>query len=714
MIKNNKKISTKIISFFLYIGIFLIPKLLLAEFVLGKCSTSDYTIATINGIFTDRINAEKNMDKLMKTFGLSYNNQEIDFQYLYNPTHGKVIDLLDAINQKYFSQNDYNIEDSDFAQMLSDASEKITTQKLLIVGHSQGNFYANTFYDAVVDEKGGVPSQSITVYGVASPSNRVAGGGLYLTSDTDKVIAGAVAKAPGTNILTPNIHIDFSDSSNGHSFSDIYLKYEGARIISDIKTSLDKLKNNDIQKENSLCISPPKLTLTQKFQGALLATIDSSVYVFNKTIDTAGEKYLALINYTGKLVNDTGKLVANSLANATAVLFDTFDKKTASQNVLSEPEPIENSKPIEKPMVVNTKIISKMIETKPIAETAPIVIASTPEPITAPILVENKIEEKNTNTTSVVSDSAISDSVVPSILLSGSGGFVAANLPLSTPLSEVVVPPPATSAPAPTPTPDTTPPVITILGANPQYVTFNSTYIDPGATALDAVDGAITVIATGSVDTAIRGLYTITYTATDLAGNVATATRSVRVASRVYVPFPFGANNGDGNNWQNWAFNGSNIYDWSDNYVNHYLHEQFKVHRYGSDTFSCGNCLVRGVFNRNPLEGFEPSNLILVNALDGSNPQFYYNGIYDIDLQWDATGYTYTFSHDGILNETGHQDIANLDANMWVGWSVNYNQFVDFIPGNWIGHSGWFPGGYETGLTGGQNMIMIPYPVYVP
>ena len=76
---------------------------------------------------------------------------------------------------------------------------------------------------------------------------------------------------------------------------------------------------------------------------------------------------------------------------------------------------------------------------------------------------------------------------------------------------------------------DTTPPVITLNGDNPIKLTVGDTFTDPGATATDDVDGAVTVNISGSVDTSQAGAYTLTYTATDTAGNQATATRTVEV-----------------------------------------------------------------------------------------------------------------------------------------------------------------------------------------
>ena len=73
--------------------------------------------------------------------------------------------------------------------------------------------------------------------------------------------------------------------------------------------------------------------------------------------------------------------------------------------------------------------------------------------------------------------------------------------------------------------PDTVFPVITILGDNPATVELGSAYTDAGATS----DGGETVSSSGSVDTNTVGTYTITYSATDAAGNTSTATRTVNV-----------------------------------------------------------------------------------------------------------------------------------------------------------------------------------------
>lgn len=77
---------------------------------------------------------------------------------------------------------------------------------------------------------------------------------------------------------------------------------------------------------------------------------------------------------------------------------------------------------------------------------------------------------------------------------------------------------------------DTTAPVITLNGASSMTVECQTGFNDPGASATDSCDINVSVTAAGSVDAATPGAYTITYTASDAAGNAATpVTRTVNV-----------------------------------------------------------------------------------------------------------------------------------------------------------------------------------------
>lgn len=77
---------------------------------------------------------------------------------------------------------------------------------------------------------------------------------------------------------------------------------------------------------------------------------------------------------------------------------------------------------------------------------------------------------------------------------------------------------------------DTTKPVITLHGNNPEIVPVDSTYTDAGVTVTDNYDTGFTAIMTGTVNTAVKGTYIITYNVKDSSNNAATEiTRTVNV-----------------------------------------------------------------------------------------------------------------------------------------------------------------------------------------
>ncbi len=85
---------------------------------------------------------------------------------------------------------------------------------------------------------------------------------------------------------------------------------------------------------------------------------------------------------------------------------------------------------------------------------------------------------------------------------------------------------------------DTTPPVITLSGASVIDLNVGDTYNELGATATDNVDGDLTanIIITGTVDTNTAGVYTVTYSVSDTAGNSASEDRTVNVNADTTPP----------------------------------------------------------------------------------------------------------------------------------------------------------------------------------
>ena len=59
-----QKECRKFLGYLLVVGVFVIPNLSLAVGVSSQCSSNGYTVATINGVFTDEKRAQENMDAL--------------------------------------------------------------------------------------------------------------------------------------------------------------------------------------------------------------------------------------------------------------------------------------------------------------------------------------------------------------------------------------------------------------------------------------------------------------------------------------------------------------------------------------------------------------------------------------------------------------------------------------------------------------------------
>lgn len=74
-------------------------------------------------------------------------------------------------------------------------------------------------------------------------------------------------------------------------------------------------------------------------------------------------------------------------------------------------------------------------------------------------------------------------------------------------------------------------PTVTLIGNATMYVQLGDSFTDPGATANDDQDGDLTIqiSVTGTVNTDQVGMYELTYTVSDEAGNTTSETRTVYV-----------------------------------------------------------------------------------------------------------------------------------------------------------------------------------------
>jgi hypothetical protein len=459
------------------------------------CFSEGYTVVTINGIFNDEIDAIRNKDKLEARFNSSYKSEPLFFDYLYNPTHlAGLGDLIDVLQQGILGE----VSDYDLVEMINDASEKVKTQKVLLIAHSQGNFYANNFYDEIASAPGGIPKESFGVYGVATPADKVSGGGRYLTSDTDQVIAGTVAEY--IEILPPNIHIPLNEEgdNNGHSFSDVYLKYQSGRIVSDIKYSLSKLRGNDEQELNSPCISKPEMGTLHKTKGAFFFVADPLAELVASGVRGAYDVGMYLANGASKV----GSSMGNTLRNLMAGAIETSSPEENDENIeTNEQEDIvlaqsENKKE-EKPKIEEVfPKEEKKIEEKIPEEKEENIVPPKEKPHKSggggSGSKENKEEEEDKSEEENEEEENEED---------------------ENPVSNR----------------DETPPVISIVGENIVNINRGDEYTEQGAVAFDEKDGNVEVVISGEVNTGIAGVYVVTYTAVDFSNNTSQVFRTVNV-----------------------------------------------------------------------------------------------------------------------------------------------------------------------------------------
>ncbi len=86
--------------------------------------------------------------------------------------------------------------------------------------------------------------------------------------------------------------------------------------------------------------------------------------------------------------------------------------------------------------------------------------------------------------------------------------------------------------------PDVGAPLITLNDSSVLRLTTGDNFVDPGARGTDSVDGDVTVMTEGTVDTNTPGEYMLTYKVTDAAGNSSSETRKVIVTDAADTTAP--------------------------------------------------------------------------------------------------------------------------------------------------------------------------------
>jgi len=243
-----------------------------------------------NGILNTQDEATSSRETLERILRMTLSPDEfnnLEFDLAYNKSYGFFADLYESLKQRLSTDNVVvsfwrwlggreEVPDAvreellkmatrfDFSTMVGDAdlanhlilyrTSILAGKKVLVVSHSQGNFFVNAAYQILYSGPDPIQSRSFGIVSVANPASFVGGNGPYTTLVEDGVIA-AIALASLTAFpavlppLPPNLSNIFSNATTsdwrGHNFVLEYMAGDSrsvAKIVPDIIDTMNGLE----------------------------------------------------------------------------------------------------------------------------------------------------------------------------------------------------------------------------------------------------------------------------------------------------------------------------------------------------------------------------------------------------------------------------------------------------------------------------------------
>ncbi|MBI3631467.1 MAG: lamin tail domain-containing protein [Candidatus Staskawiczbacteria bacterium] len=307
------------------------------------CNNQGVTAIYVNGIFNSESSAKADKNSLEDNFKKIAKRNDVTFINGFNPSHLSGLgDLIKSVEQAYQGAS----IDYDLVNILTQVHSELSTRKVLLVGHSQGTFYTNEAYKYLIAH--GVPKDSIAVYNVATPADKVEGNGDYLTSNSDKVINSIVRDLTGRGFakkpLPANINIKLTpeeekDPFGGHSLSGVYLKEVPDRIVGDMQKEINNLsEGGNTVSSGDGCFTAPKITLSHLIMGMSFNGLDNiSASTVNLTTELAKISSQKISDALAYIYNFSKTFNISSLFIASLTSGTSLDKST-SQDVPQSPD----------------------------------------------------------------------------------------------------------------------------------------------------------------------------------------------------------------------------------------------------------------------------------------------------------------------------------------------------------------------------------------
>ncbi|MBE9563425.1 MAG: hypothetical protein IMF12_11255, partial [Proteobacteria bacterium] len=205
--------------------------LLVSSFVHAQqCEPEEFRVVFSNGELTTPKQAFTAMNEL----ALNLASEDITYDLAYNYSNDAFIKLLQTSDQRLWYINlaklvynwQYKVNTPELNQHVEKYREAILHgQKILIISHSQGNFYTNLARQMLSNQKPTITMKGFGIFGVATPASHVGGNGNYLTNHLD-IITSIPSSLPANWTLKQigsGKIVDQIGSIPAHSFSGTYL-----------------------------------------------------------------------------------------------------------------------------------------------------------------------------------------------------------------------------------------------------------------------------------------------------------------------------------------------------------------------------------------------------------------------------------------------------------------------------------------------------------
>ncbi|KAF7788902.1 hypothetical protein PRUB_a2003 [Pseudoalteromonas rubra] len=236
----------------------------------------------LNGMFTDEEALGKNKPAVRSAF--SRHVHAID--HVYNMNEDKLEQFMEVLAQKerdenrnssadywreaaYLSLGGSNVEniqllasiidfhnqptDKDLEAMISKSLSYINANyNVVLLAHSQGNFYANEVYDAIAARYGDTFLNHLEIVSVATPAVTTKGGGPHTTNTRDLVMNAIRAIKPAhKEPRAANVSIPVYQDVTGHGLAETYIRRDAftrghytskQKIINDVVKAFEEME----------------------------------------------------------------------------------------------------------------------------------------------------------------------------------------------------------------------------------------------------------------------------------------------------------------------------------------------------------------------------------------------------------------------------------------------------------------------------------------